>query len=133
MLDAGASITDLLRVSPLTAALLAGTIAQRSHPELGWPGLAARHGFGNPTMMVQGATGLSRIEAGRLLAVGVLVPTLKLLNGRPPTTPARLHELPRSPPTLRWCRGKRPSCPPSPPARSPPVSAMRGSRAAGIG
>ena len=73
MLDAGASITDLLRVSPLTAALLAGTIAQRSRPELGQSGLAARYGFGNPTLMVQHATGLSRIEAGRLLAVGVLM------------------------------------------------------------
>ncbi|MDJ0350156.1 hypothetical protein QMK22_12605, partial [Cryobacterium sp. PH29-G1] len=73
VLAARGPIADLLRLSNTAAALLAGTIAQRSRPELGQAGLAARHGFGTPTLMVQQATGLSRVEAGRLLAVGVLM------------------------------------------------------------
>ncbi|WP_104087843.1 DUF222 domain-containing protein [Cryobacterium sp. N19] len=73
VLAARAPIAALLRLSNTVAALLAGTIAERSRPQLGQSGLAARHGFGNPTLMVQQATGLSRIEAGRLLAVGVLM------------------------------------------------------------
>jgi hypothetical protein len=73
VLAARGPIADLLRLSNTVAALLAGTIAERSRPQLGQSGLAARHGFGNPTLMVQHATGLSRIEAGRLLAVGMLM------------------------------------------------------------
>ena len=73
VLAARGPIADLLRLSNTVAALLAGTIARRSRPELGQSGLAARYGFGNPTLMVQDATGLSRMEAGRLLAVGVLM------------------------------------------------------------
>ena len=73
VLAARGPIADLLGLSATVAALLAGTIAQRSRPELGRSGLAAQHGFGNATLMVQEATGLSRIEAGRLLAVGVLM------------------------------------------------------------
>ncbi|MDJ0378602.1 HNH endonuclease signature motif containing protein [Cryobacterium sp. PH31-L1] len=73
VLAARAPIAALLRLSNTVAALLAGTIAERSRRQLGQSGLAARHGFGTPTLMVQHATGLSRIEAGRLLAVGVLM------------------------------------------------------------
>ena len=73
VLAARGPIADLLRLSNTAAALLAGTIAHRSRPELGQSGLAARHGFRTPTLMVQDATGLSRMEAGRLLAVGVLM------------------------------------------------------------
>ncbi|TFD67000.1 DUF222 domain-containing protein [Cryobacterium sp. Hb1] len=73
VLAARGPIADLLRLSNTVAALLAGTIAERSRPQLGQSGLAARHGFGNPTLMVQHATGLSRIESGRLLAVGMLM------------------------------------------------------------
>ncbi len=73
VLAARGPIADLLRLTNTAAAFLAGTIAHRSRPELGQSGLAARHGFGNPTLMVQDATGLSRMEAGRLLAVGVLM------------------------------------------------------------
>ena len=73
VLAARGPIADLLRLSSTAAALLAGTIAERSRPQLGQSGMAARHGFGTPTLMVQHATGLSRIEAGRLLAVGVLM------------------------------------------------------------
>jgi hypothetical protein len=73
VLAARGPIADLLRLSNTAAALLAGTIAHRSRSQLGQSGLAARHGFGNPTLMVRNATGLSRIEAGRLLAVGVLL------------------------------------------------------------
>ena len=73
VLAARGPIAALLRLSNTAAALMAGTIAERSRPQLGQSGLAARHGFGNPTLMVQQATGLSRIEAGRLVAVGVLM------------------------------------------------------------
>ncbi|MCY7404078.1 MAG: HNH endonuclease [Cryobacterium sp.] len=73
VLAARGPIADLLRLSNTAAALLAGTIAERSRPQWGQSGLAARQGFGNPTLMVQHATGLSRIDAGRLLAVGVLM------------------------------------------------------------
>ncbi|MDJ0377896.1 DUF222 domain-containing protein [Cryobacterium sp. PH31-L1] len=73
VLAARGPIADLLRLSNTVAAFLAGTIAQRSRHELGQSGLAVRHGFGTPTLMVQDATGLSRMEAGRLLAVGVLM------------------------------------------------------------
>ncbi|TFD73824.1 HNH endonuclease signature motif containing protein [Cryobacterium gelidum] len=73
VLAARGPIADLLRLSSTAAALLAGTIAERSRPQLGQSGMAARHGFGTPTLMVQHATGLSRIEAGRLLTVGVLM------------------------------------------------------------
>ena len=73
VLAARVPIAALLRLTNTAAALLAGTIAERSRPQLGQSGLAARPGFGNPTLMVQHATGLSRIEAGRLVAVGVLM------------------------------------------------------------
>ncbi|WP_105033965.1 DUF222 domain-containing protein [Cryobacterium aureum] len=73
VLAARAPIAALLRLSNTVAALLAGAIAERSRPQLGQSGLAARHGFGTPALMVQHATGLSRVEAGRLLAVGVLM------------------------------------------------------------
>ncbi|MDJ0376174.1 DUF222 domain-containing protein [Cryobacterium sp. PH31-L1] len=73
VLAARVPIAALLRLANTAAALLAGTIAERSRPHLGQSGLAARHGFGTPALMVQQATGLSRIEAGRLVAVGVLM------------------------------------------------------------
>ncbi len=73
VLAARGPIADLLRLSNTAAAFLAGTIAQRSRSELGQSGLAARHGFGNATLMAQQTTGLSRVEAGRLVAVGALM------------------------------------------------------------
>ncbi|TFC27557.1 hypothetical protein E3O25_09045, partial [Cryobacterium sp. TMT1-3] len=82
VLAARGPIAALLRLSSTAAARLAGTIAERSRPQLGQSGLAARHGFGNPTLMVQHATGLSRIEAGRLLAVGVLMRETEMAERR---------------------------------------------------
>ncbi|MDJ0337113.1 hypothetical protein [Cryobacterium sp. PH31-O1] len=72
VLAARGPIAALLRLTNTAAARLAGTIAERSRPQLGQSGLSARHGFGNPTLMVQHATGLSRIEAGHLCDTGYL-------------------------------------------------------------
>jgi hypothetical protein len=55
------------------AALLAGEVANRSRPEDGYSGLAAREGFKNPVALVKGNTGLTTKEATTLVTVGKLV------------------------------------------------------------
>ena len=51
-------------------AQLAGEIAKRSAPELGYSGLAQQTGARTPQMLVQPTTGLSKAEAGALVRVG---------------------------------------------------------------
>ena len=51
-------------------AQLAGEIARRSAPELGYSGLAQQTGARTPQLLVQQTTGLSKAEAGALVRVG---------------------------------------------------------------
>ena len=51
-------------------ARVAAEVARRSGPESGDTGLAKAHGFHNPVRLIAAATGGSRSEAARLIAVG---------------------------------------------------------------
>ncbi|MGO4102527.1 DUF222 domain-containing protein [Leifsonia sp. YAF41] len=55
------------------AAWAAGEIARRSTRELGFSGLAQRNGFLSPVELIQSATGGTRTEAVKLVAVGTLL------------------------------------------------------------
>jgi hypothetical protein len=66
-------IADLLRLSNTFAAWMAATIAQRSRPELGHSGLAARQGFLSPEALIQNWTGSSKGDAYKLVAVGTMM------------------------------------------------------------
>jgi hypothetical protein len=66
-------IADLLRLSNTFAAWMAATIAERSRPELGHSGLAARQGFLSPEALIQNWTGSSKGDAFKLVAVGTMM------------------------------------------------------------
>jgi hypothetical protein len=66
-------IADLLRLSNTFAAWMAATIAERSRPELGHSGLAARQGFLSPEALIQNWTGSSKGDAYKLVAVGTMM------------------------------------------------------------
>ncbi|MGO4104426.1 DUF222 domain-containing protein [Leifsonia sp. YAF41] len=55
------------------AAWAAGEIARRSSRELGFSGLAQRNGFLSPVELIQSATGGTRAEAVKLVAVGTML------------------------------------------------------------
>jgi len=76
--------SDLGRLSRLTArhgAALAGELARRSAPALGHSGLAQSTGHRTPAALIQAVTGVSALEAARLVAVGALPPESPLSRG----------------------------------------------------
>ena len=66
-------IASLRRHADTYAAWAAGEIARRSSRELGFTGLAQRNGFLSPEALIQSATGGTRTEAAKLVAVGTLL------------------------------------------------------------
>ena len=90
------------------AALMAGTIADRSRPELGQSGLAAQQGFLSPEALIQNWTGSSKNDAYKLVAVGTMMANTeaaeKLVQAAL-SAPARLPL--RSRGLSRGCRGRR--------------------------
>lgn len=61
------------RLLDVTAAAIAAEISHRSRRELGYQGLAQRHGARTPEALVQSITGTSASAARRLVRVGTLV------------------------------------------------------------
>jgi hypothetical protein len=66
------------RVANTHAALIAGSVARRSAPELGHNGLAQRGGYRTPEELIRSTTGSTGVEAARAVRAG------KLANGDDP-------------------------------------------------
>ncbi|WP_353828126.1 HNH endonuclease signature motif containing protein [Agromyces sp. SYSU T0242] len=62
-------------------ARVAAEAAKRSGPEFGVDGLAKAHGFHNPVRLIAAATGGSRADAHRLIAVGAATAERQALSG----------------------------------------------------
>ncbi|GAA3861953.1 hypothetical protein GCM10022381_02770 [Leifsonia kafniensis] len=73
LLDSQKQIARIRRNYDTHAAWVAGEIARRSSRELGFSGLAQRHGFLTPEALIQSETGGTRAEAAKLVAVGTLM------------------------------------------------------------
>ncbi|GAA3893963.1 hypothetical protein GCM10022381_39520 [Leifsonia kafniensis] len=73
LLDSQKQIARIRRNYDTHAAWVAGEIARRSSRELGFAGLAQRHGFLTPEALIQSETGGTRAEAAKLVAVGTLM------------------------------------------------------------
>lgn len=61
------------RLIESSAAVLAAEIGRRSHPDLGYSGLAQSRGARTPEALVQQLTGLSGADARKLVRVGTMV------------------------------------------------------------
>lgn len=70
------------------SAALAAEIEHRSRRELGYDGLAQRHGFRTPEAMVQHTTGSTSATARRLVRVGTMIADLKASESDPAQTVA---------------------------------------------
>ena len=86
MSDAGLMrVTDALaqvrREVDAVLARVAAEVANRSGPEFGVSGLAKAQGFHNPTRLVAAATGGSRADAHRLIAVGTATAHRRTFSG----------------------------------------------------
>jgi hypothetical protein len=73
LLDTQIQLALIRRHYETHAAWSAGEIARRSSRELGFSGLAQRNGFLSPEALIQAATGGTRAEALKLVAVGTLM------------------------------------------------------------
>ncbi len=73
LLDAQRSLASVRRRVDAHAAVVAAEIAHRSRRELGYDGLAQRHGAHTPEALVQTITGVTRGEARTLVRVGTLM------------------------------------------------------------
>lgn len=81
LLEAHSAVGQLTQIAARHAAALAGELARRSAPELGYAGLARSAGHRTPEAMVQQVTGVSAPEASRLVAVGSLPPQSPIAVG----------------------------------------------------
>jgi hypothetical protein len=73
LLDAQTQLGLIRRRYETQAAWAAGEISRRSSRELGFTGLAKRNGFLTPVELIQSASGGTRAEAVKLVAVGTLM------------------------------------------------------------
>jgi hypothetical protein len=73
LLDAQRILAEARRALDASASVIAGEIAHRSRRELGYDGLAQRHGFRTPERLVQHTTGSTARDASALVTVGTLV------------------------------------------------------------
>lgn len=73
LVEAQRSLARLRRQVDALSAGVAAQIAHRSRRELGYDGLAQRHGTRTPEALVQRVTGASRGEARTLVRVGTLI------------------------------------------------------------
>jgi hypothetical protein len=76
LLEHQRQLAHAARQLDLAAAHLAAEVAHRSRRELGYGGLAQRHGARTPKALVQSVTGTSSPTARRLVRVGALVAQL---------------------------------------------------------
>ncbi|BDZ54055.1 HNH endonuclease signature motif containing protein [Agromyces marinus] len=84
--DAGlVQVADALaqarREVDVVLARVAAEVAKRSGPEFGVDGLAKAHGFHNPVRLIAAATGGSRADAHRLIAVGTATAERQAFSG----------------------------------------------------
>ena len=70
LLEAQRVVAGHRRTVDVFSAALAGELARRSAPELGYAGLAQRSGFLSPEALIQSVTGGGRAEAAKHVAVG---------------------------------------------------------------
>jgi hypothetical protein len=68
------------------ASLVAGEVAFRSRPDLGYQGLAQKNGFSSPQKLVQSATGSTGRDASTLVVVGAMVHEARAAELADPTT-----------------------------------------------
>lgn len=68
------------------ASLVAGEVAFRSRPELGYQGLAQKNGFSSPQKLVQSETGSTGRDASTLVVVGAMVHEARSAELADPTT-----------------------------------------------
>lgn len=73
LLDAQRTLSDIRRRVDAAAAVIAGEVEHRSRPELGYDGLAQRHGARTAEILIQQETGVSRHDARALARVGSLM------------------------------------------------------------
>lgn len=66
-------IADSRRALDACASLVAGEVAFRSRPDLGYRGLAQKNGFSSPQKLVQSTTGSTGRDASTLVTVGAMV------------------------------------------------------------
>ena len=70
LLEAQLLVAEHDRTVDVFSVALAGEVARRSSPQLGYAGLAVRLGFVSPEALIQSVTGGYRVEAARHVAVG---------------------------------------------------------------
>ncbi len=83
LLDHQRRIAASVRLLEVAAATVAAEIAHRSRRELGYLGLAQKHGARTPEALVQSITGASGSTARRLIRVGTMVTELSAHDGDP--------------------------------------------------
>jgi hypothetical protein len=76
LMDVSRDLAEIARRVNACTAVVAGDIAHRSRPELGYDGLAARLGASTPEKLVQTVTGVSNRDAVALVKVGTMIATL---------------------------------------------------------
>ncbi len=81
LLEAQAALGHLNRLAARHGAAVAGELARRSDPSLGYSGLAQASGHRTPEMLIQVVTGVSAPEAAKLVAVGSLPPESPIAVG----------------------------------------------------
>lgn len=81
LLEAQAALGQLNRLAARHGAALAGELARRSDPALGYAGLAQTSGHRTPEALIQVVTGVTAPEAAKLVAVGSLPPQSPLSVG----------------------------------------------------
>jgi hypothetical protein len=109
LLRAQGEIVTLRRHAETYAAWAAGEIARRSSRELGFDGLAQRNGFLSPVELIQSATGGTRAEAVKLVAIGTLMTqsetteaVLDLAKTDPDTPPIERYGVELAGLTMPW-------------------------------
>ncbi|MBB5633474.1 hypothetical protein BKA04_001697 [Cryobacterium mesophilum] len=73
LLEVQRRIGDARHALDAVASLVAGEVAFRSRPDLGYRGLAQKNGFSSPQKLVQSATGSTGRDASTLVTVGAMV------------------------------------------------------------
>ncbi len=81
LLEAQRALGRLTQLTAQHGAALAGELALRSAPELGHTGLAQSTGHRTPQALIQATTGLTAVEACRLVAIGTLPAGSPLARG----------------------------------------------------
>ncbi|TFC27047.1 hypothetical protein E3O53_09385 [Cryobacterium sp. TMT2-18-3] len=81
-------IVAIRRLVETYAVWMAATIAERSRPEFGHSGLAARQGYLSPEALIQNSTGSSKGDAYKLVAVGTMMADAEAADRLVPPAPS---------------------------------------------